>query len=64
MRRLRRDNIKVQELADEQALKVGQNVAVGVLGLLCGRCCLQWTLKAQPAKKWLPYRHVSNILQR
>jgi hypothetical protein len=28
------NNIKVQELADEQGLKVGQNVAAGVAGLV------------------------------
>jgi hypothetical protein len=28
------NNIRVQELADEQGLKVGQNVAAGVAGLV------------------------------
>jgi hypothetical protein len=45
------NNIKVQELADEQGLKTGQNVAAGVAGVFIPVLWSGWISKERRARK-------------
>jgi hypothetical protein len=45
------NNIKVQELADEQGLKVGQNVAAGVAGLFVWPVLFAMNFKGAASKE-------------
>ena len=55
------NNTKFAELSNEEGLKVGQNVAAGVAGIVICRCGSRWTSKVPPARKSSPCRRANII---
>jgi hypothetical protein len=57
------NNQKAKQLADEQGMKVAQNVAAGVVGLVFWPVWFGMDFKGAAAQDVAAYRHVSNTLR-